>query len=182
MSRTKKIYKYVNRMKKVVLLIILFILLSGCSEIRYAKAREISAETRRKNERHQADMAERNALMSTHIAAKGNLIWSGMIGGIIFIFALAISGSFYVVGFSIAKVKQAGLLLIPLDEKTRQYPLIIAGSKKSHNPNTLSVSNVWKNSLPYQEALRASTAVQMIGTGEPRYKSYKEYEQELLLE
>lgn len=182
MSRTKKIYKYVNRMKKVVLLIILFILLSGCSEIRYAKAREISAETRRKNESHQADMEEQNALMPTRIAAKGNLIWSGMVGGILVIIGFAGSFSYYVVGVSIAKVKQANLMLVPLDKATRQYPLIIAGSKKSHNPNTLSVSNVWKNSLPYQEALRASTAVQMIGTGEPRYKSYKEYEQELLLE
>lgn len=170
-------------MRKVILLIILFILLSGCSEIRYAKAREISAETRRKNERHQADMEEQNALMPTRIAAKGNLIWSGMVGGILVIIVFAGSFSYYAIGVSIAKVRQANIMFAPLDKVTRQYPLLITGGNKSHNPNTLSVSDIWENSLPYQEALKGSQAVQMIGAGgEPRYKSYQEYEQELLLE
>lgn len=169
-------------MKRTVLLIILFILLSGCSEVRQAKAYKSRSQTRRANDIHQAAMAERAILAPTQIAAKGNLIWSGMVGGILVIIVFAGSFSYYVVGVSIAKVKQANLMLVPLDKATRQYPLLITGGNKSHNPNTLSVSDVWENSLPYQEALRASTAVQMIGAGEPRYKTYKEYEQALLLE
>jgi uncharacterized protein YceK len=67
--------------KIIVFLVLAHILLSGCSEIRYARAREIRAETRRQNEKHQvkmaerqADLAERQALKEARIVAKENII------------------------------------------------------------------------------------------------------------
>ncbi len=168
-------------MKRTVLLIILFILLSGCSEVRRAKAYKSRSQTRRANDIHQAAMAERAILAPTQIAAKENLIWTGTIAGIVLIVVTTGATSYYIVIFAIAKVKQVNLMPIPLDKATRQYPLIIAGGKRAYNPNTLASSDLRIDSLPYSEALRGSQAVQMIGAGEPRYKSYKEYEQELLL-
>lgn len=164
-------------MKRTVLLIILFILLSGCSEIRKAKAYEIRSKARRANDAHRAAMMEQATLAPARITAKKNLILTGAMAGQVLIVVLTASGSFYIIAFAITKVKQANLMLIPLD-KTSQYPLVISNGRKSHNPNTLATSDLRRDRLPYPEALRGTQAVQMIGAGgEPRYKSFAEYEE-----
>lgn len=167
-------------MKKTVLFILLFILLSGCEEVRQAKAYKIRQGENRKNDLHNAKMAEWGAMTATRLAAKKKLISVSVSAGIGLIVVFAISGSCYVVGVSVAKVRQANLMLIPLDRNTKQYPFIVAGGKQAYNPNTLASSDIWRNSLPYPDALRGSQGVQMIGSGEPRYKSYEEYEGKLL--
>lgn len=162
------------------ILLILFILLSGCGEVSKAKANSIRQQEHRTNDIHDAMMKEEEALRPTVIAIKETLLWTGTIAGQVLIMVLAVSGGFYIIAFTIAKAKQANLMLIPLDKATHQYPLVIAGGKKAYNPNTLAVSDAWIDKLPYPEALRGSQGVQMIGAGEPRYKSYEEYEGKLL--
>lgn len=170
-------------MKRTILLILLFFLLSGCkNSMKEARADAVRAQTRRANDRHQAAMAERAAMTETRLATKTYFLWSGGVGGAVLIMVLAGSVSYFVVGFSMAKVKQANLMLVPLNNQTKQYPLIISNGGRAYNPNTLAASDMDVIRLPHPDALRGSQGVQMIGAGgEPRYKSYREYEQTLLL-
>lgn len=172
-----------DRMRKVVSLIFLFVLLSGCGEVGKAKAYKIRSQVQRTNDAHRATMAERATLAPTRIAAKENLIFSGAVAGIVLIVALTGSMSYYIIGVSVAKVKKADVMQIPLDKHTKQYPLLITGGKRAYNPNTLAAGDLDVIQLPHPETLRGSQAVQMIGAGgEPRYKSYSEWEGRLLPE
>jgi hypothetical protein len=172
-----------EEMRRIIFFLTLFIFLSGCSEIRYAKAREIRAETRRQNEIHalkmeekRAELAERQALKEVRIVVKQNLIQTGMIAGIVLIVVVTGSVSYYIAGSSVAKVKQANIMQIPLDRVTRQYPLLIKGGNQAYNPNSLSNSSLVKIQGPHSEALEFSYKVQGIGAG-PLYEKYKDYEE-----
>ncbi len=169
-------------MKKVILLIALAIFLLGCeNSMKAARAREVRARTDRANDKHALAMAEWGAMTSTRLAAKKKLIFVSASAGIILIAITIISGSYYIVGFFIAKVKQANLMLIPLDRHTRQYPVIISNGQRAYNPNTLASSPFAVDSLPHPQLVDSSTTI-LIGEG-PRYNSYKEYkeDQKLLL-
>jgi hypothetical protein len=84
--------------------------------------------------------------------------------------------SYYIAGFSVAKVRQADIMQIPLDEGTRQYPLLIKGGNRGYNPNTLANSSLAKTQRPHPEALEFSYKVQGIGAGKPLYETYEDYE------
>jgi hypothetical protein len=162
-----------------ILFIILFILLSGCnSSMKSARARDLRAKTDRANDIHNAAMAEREALTPARLAAKENLILTGAIAGVVLILVLAGSGSYFIVGFSVAKVRQVNLMLIPLDKATRQYPLVISNGNRAYLPNTGERNDLRQNQLPYPELVNGSHAVQLSGV---RFNSYEDYQAQKLL-
>ena len=117
---------------RVIIIITLAVLLMGCTEINKAKARDIRKRTNQDEEWHallveekELEILERRILGPTRIVAKENLIGVGVKAGIVLILVLTCSLSYYLIGFSIAKVKQVNLMLIPLDKHTWQYPLNI---------------------------------------------------------
>lgn len=168
-------------MKKTVLLILLFILLSGCeNSMKNARANDLRAKTDRANDLHNARMAEWGAMTSTRLAAKKKLTSVSVLGGVLLIAAFTVSGSYYMFSVSIVKARQVGIMRVPLDRHTRQYPLLVSGSK-AYNPNTLANSDLGQTQWPYPDALEGSYRVQMIGAGEPKYKTYQEYENQKLL-
>ena len=144
-------------------IVILAILLSGCSEVRHARANEIRAETHRRNQLHAIHVAKAKALATTQVATAETLLWSGAISGAALLLVLAGAGSYYVIGFSIAKVRQANIMFVPLDEATRQYPLIIYRGNRAYLPNTGERVLLNKNHPPRRQLVAGAHAVQLGG-------------------
>lgn len=173
-------------MRKIIWLVLLFIFLSDCSEIRFAKANEIREKTNRDNEWHVLEIEEEEeklriikALRAARIKAAENLLWAIMTSGIVLIVVLAGSGSYYVIGISIAKVRQADLMFVPLDKTTRQYPMVISHGNRAYLPGTGERAPLDEDQIPYPQLVSGSHAVQLTGV---RFSSYQEYEEQTLIE
>ena len=127
------------------LLALCFILASGCAEQRQAEAHAIRRQTARADDRHRLAMEREAAVMGDKVQAERNLVMFGQIG----LMVLAGGGIgialYWGRGMAQASVRQQQFqaTLIPLDEATRQYPLLPyegpRGTLRVYNPNTNSV-------------------------------------------
>lgn len=154
-------------MKRLLILVFAVILLTGCkNSMKDAKAAEVRAETRRRNEIHAAKMADSRALMPVRLATKKTLYWSLMIGGMVVVVSGAGALAWLMVGGSVNIIRHQRTRQIPLDVATRQYPLLVYGppnGRRAFNPNNgerLLLSECAEASLP---RIEASAKVQLAG-------------------
>lgn len=144
-------------------LICISILLSGCGDIRKARARAIDAETRRNNEIHQWSMGLREGF-EPFIYVLG-IIGTAAIG--LVMVSASGAGSFYLVGSAYWKVKRAQLQFAEFraDRNTGLFPVIIyADGRRMIDPNTGEITKLLAD--PYQASdtrILARTKVQVAG-------------------
>ncbi len=152
-------------MKRAIILITLFIIVTGCTPVGRAKARRIDAETWRANsktsrinELHDLYMERENALTPVRVAAKANIIWTGQWTVIFVIIALAGSFGWWIIGSARADVKrrQFAATLIPPDPVTHQYPAFIHETK---GRQYLVTPNIIGGVIPLDKALRHDPAL-----------------------
>lgn len=147
-----------------ILIIVSMIMLTGCAEIRYAKANSIRATTNRANDKHDLRMDDSRALTPVRLAVAEALLWTLMVGGVVVIVSAAGAISYSMAGASFYFIRDKRTQQVPLDTATRQYPLLLYGnSRRAFNPNTgerLLLSDANEADLL---RIEASTKVQLAG-------------------
>jgi hypothetical protein len=153
-------------MKQTLLIIVLAtVLLTGCkNSMKEARAAEVRAETRRRNEIHAAKMAERRATANVRLATLDTFYYSLAVSSMVVIVGGGLALSWLMVGSSVNHVKHRRIMRVPLDVETRQYPLLVYGNgRRVFNPNNgerLLLSELSGAELP---RIEASTKVQLAG-------------------
>ena len=153
-----------NHWVKQVFILIIFVMLTGCTEIRYAKANDLRQATKRADDKHDLRMNDSRALTPVRLAVKEVLLWSLMVGGVAVIISMVGAISYSLVGAAVNFVRDKRIQQIPLDVATRQYPLLLYGNgRRVFNPNTgerLLLSDVSEADLL---RIEAATRVQLAG-------------------
>lgn len=151
--------------KKYIFLILVFsLIVTGCTDIRRARANDIHARTKRANDWHNQQMSDNKALEEDRLYIKATLMWTGAIGGIIVIMGTAAGWVYYLGGWAIAKARHASFLQVPLDTDTHQYPLLIYGNgRRALNPNTGQRFLLDTVAPPHPQLTAGSQAVQIGG-------------------
>jgi hypothetical protein len=109
--------------------------------------------------------AQRNDVV---LAALPVMVWALAFGLACLGAGLAISASYTAMGVGAATVRRARLRasLIPLDPRTRQYPLLtyeVNGVPRVYNPNTGTLVKMDSERNPVPQMITASGAVQLAG-------------------
>lgn len=163
----------------LIALLLLGLLLSGCTEVRHAKAFDIRSDAQRKNDRsrqklsqaedwHELKYDEAQALSPDRIGAKWAILWTGTGSVILLLLAGTGAGAYYLIGFSKAKVRAAHLkaALIPLARDTRQYPLFayeVRGVMRVYNANTGQLLKLDEGQEPHAQLVAGSGKTQLAG-------------------
>jgi len=149
-------------MRKIMLLALTLIILTGCnSSVKNAKAEAIRHQTDRADDWHIARLEESEALMPVRIMVKEVLWYTGMVSGILLLLGSGLAGGWWMVGTSVNRVK---FHRVSLDVQTRQYPLLVYGNgRRVFNPNTGERLLLAENSEASLTRIEASTKVQLAG-------------------
>jgi hypothetical protein len=149
-------------MKKLIIIAITILLLTGCkNSMKEARAAEVRAQTKRANEIHAANMADRQAMTPVRLVVKDTLYYSLMIGGVVLIIGTSGALTWLFIGTAVNRVR---FHQIPLDVATRQYPLLMYGNgRRVFNPNTGERLLLAETSTIEPNRIEASTKVQVAG-------------------
>jgi hypothetical protein len=165
----------------LLLFIVVIFCLSACkpSPVSEAKAEAIRKRASQdaadqeqardhREDAHQTSEVENEALAGAWVFAKQCIILWGAANTMLIITAAAVGLGFALVGTGQATAIRAKTRarLIPLNAKTRQFPLIpfeAGGKVRIYNPNTDSVTAVGAIQAPNSQMITASGAVQLAG-------------------
>lgn len=147
------------------LLIVLALLVVGCnSSVKDARARGLRHSTDRADDRHNLKMDDSRALTPVRLIVKEVLLWSLMVGGAMVFLGGGFSLAYVFVGASFYAIRDMGIQQIALDEKTRQYPVIIYGNgRRIFNLNTGERLLLSETSEAHDPRIEAATRVQLAG-------------------
>lgn len=152
-------------MRYLLFAFLIITVLSGCkNSMKEARAAEARAETRRRNDIHNAKMADTKSLTPVRLATKETLYWSLMVGGSVVIIGGSTALTWLMIGASFNFVRHQRIKQIPLDVATRQFPLLIYGNgRRAFNPNNGERVLLTEKSEAHQPRIEASTQVQLAG-------------------
>lgn len=152
-------------MKNLFSWIVVMVLLLGCNNsIKDAKARSIRQATNRVDDKHELAMADSQALTPTRLMVKDIALWVLMAGGVVVIVSGAGSLAYFFAGASFYTIRNMRIQQIPLDEATRQYPVLIYGNgRRSWNLNSGELKRLSDVSEADPMRIEASTKVQLAG-------------------
>lgn len=145
---------------------------ADAAQYREIRATAAAQKYRIQQDQHNLEMAEKQATEPYRIAAIQNawywISWFAIFAGSVSILALAISGSWWMIGTSRARVIQAKVnaQTIQLDRVTRQYPLLpyeINGTVRIFNPNNGQIVWLSDKQEPIPQMITASAATQLAG-------------------
>jgi len=154
-------------MKKLFILIIAIILLTGCdNSMKRARAADLRARTRRANDIHQARMADRRATTQIRLMALDVGYYALMVSGLVVIIGTGFAGSWLVIGSSIGIVQRVQVHRIRLDPMTKQYDALLYGpasERRFLNPNTGEQRRLSETNVADQRRIEATAKVQIAG-------------------
>lgn len=108
-------------------IIIIAILLSGCTEIRYAKANKIRQQTNRTNDIHEERMSDNKATEQARLDMKVSILYSAAVGFSLMLLATSCIYIYYLVGISRAEIRKRGIIQLA-DPTGRRFPVLITAT------------------------------------------------------
>ena len=110
-----------------IAIIILAILLTGCSEIRYDKANRIRQQTRRVNDAHEQRMSDNRATEQARLDMKVSILYSGAVGFSFLILTTVFVWAYYIIGISRAEIRKHQIIQLA-DPTGRRFPVLITAT------------------------------------------------------
>jgi hypothetical protein len=148
--------------KKLIIIAVVILFLAGCkNSMKEARAAEVRARTKRANEIHALNMAEKRATIPVRLAVKDTLYYSLMVGGVVLIIGTSGALTWLFIGSAVNRVR---FHQVPLDQVTRQYPLMIYGNgRRAFNPNTGERLLLAETSQTDRQLTAGSQTIQLAG-------------------
>lgn len=152
-------------MSKIAIILITLILLSGCdNSMKKARAHALNRETQRKDDIHRQKMIEKEKTEPLRLMI-AEVFYNTLAVIIMVVGALGtIAFIYFLFGWVYHKVQSFRFRRIPLDETTKQYPLLLyGGGQFVFNPNNGELKRLDEVSLADQRRITTVEKVQVAG-------------------
>lgn len=152
-------------MRKLFIILVMFFFLTGCeNSMKKARARALNHATQRKDDIHRQKMKEKEKTEPLRLMI-AEVFYNTLAIIIMVVGALGTMAFIYFLfGWAYHKVQGFRFRQIPLDETTKQYPLLLyGGGQFVFNPNNGELKRLSETSVAGNRRVAASTNVQIAG-------------------
>ena len=154
-------------MKKLFIILIAIILLTGCdNSMKAARARALNHKTDQLDDIHDEKMRDKRATREIRLMTIDVAYYALMVSELIVIVGSGLALTWLIIGGSIGLVQRVQVHRIRLDPVTRQYDTILSGppgSRRSLNLNTGERLLLPKTGIAEAARVQESTRVQVAG-------------------